>query len=88
METMAVLPEASEGVCTVALPRPDKPYVDPVTREAIDLLFECDRVDAMADSKAKQDAMTALMARVTEFESAVPGSVQRAILDDALSVLS
>jgi hypothetical protein len=32
--------------------------------------------------------MTSLLARVQEFEAAVPGSVQRAVLGDALAVLS
>jgi len=51
-------------------------------------LFECDRVDAMSDTEEQKKAMDALMERVIEFESVVPGSAQRAILDDALAVLS
>ena len=88
METMVVLPEAMVETCVEDIPRPDRPYVDPVTREALDLLFECDRVDAMSDGVAQQKAMDALMERIEEFESVVPGSTQRAILGDALAVLS
>ncbi|MBT3605117.1 MAG: hypothetical protein HOE48_09175 [Candidatus Latescibacteria bacterium] len=88
MEMTAVLPEAMAEACVADIPVPDTPYVDPVTREAIDLLFECDRVDAMSDTEEQKKAMDALMERVIEFESVVPGSAQRAILDDALAVLS
>jgi hypothetical protein len=88
MEMTAFLPEAMADVCVTDIPVPDTPYVDPVTREAIDLLFECDRVDAMSDTEERKKAMDALMDRVVEFESVVPGSVQRAILNDALAVLS
>lgn len=88
MNTMVVLPEAMVETCVAEVPVPDTPYVDPVTREAIDLLFECDRVDAISDEVAQQKAMDALMDRIMEFESVVPGSTQRAILGDALAVLS
>lgn len=87
METMVVLPEAMVETCVADVPVPDRPYVDPVTREALDLLFECDRVDAMSDVAAQKEAMDALMIRIDEFESVVPGSAQRAILGDALAVL-
>lgn len=88
METMAVVPEAMDNACVVDLPKPDTPYIDPVTREALDLMYECDRIDAMTDPDVQQTAMHALMTRVEEFEAVVPGSTQRAILFDALSVLS
>ncbi|MFT5369959.1 MAG: hypothetical protein ACI8V2_004938 [Candidatus Latescibacterota bacterium] len=88
MEMMAGLPEAMLETCVAEIPMPDTPYVDPVTREAVDLLFECDRVDAMSDAEAQKLAMDALMDRVIEFESIVPGSAQRAILKDAWAVLS
>jgi len=88
MKTMIGLPEAMADIFVEDLPMPKRPYVDPVTREALDLLFECDRIDAMVGSEAQKVAMASLMARVQEFESAVPGSVQRAVLGDALAVLS
>jgi len=85
---MIGLPEAMADTFVADVPMPRTPYVDPVTREALDLLFECDRIDAMPGSEAQQVAMGSLLARVQEFESAVPGSVQRAVLGDALAVLS
>ncbi|MGA1195675.1 MAG: hypothetical protein ACO36I_04125 [Candidatus Latescibacterota bacterium] len=88
MKTMIGLPEAMVHTFVADVPMPKRPYVDPVTREALDLLFECDRIDAMSGSEAQQVAMTSLLARVQEFEAAVPGSVQRAVLGDALAVLS
>jgi hypothetical protein len=79
MDTIAVLPEAIIETLLADLILPEEPYVDPATREAIDLLFECDRVDAIADKDAQKQAMDALLDRVIAFESVVPGSAQREI---------
>ena len=66
MKTMIGLPEAMADTFVADVPMPRTPYVDPVTREALDLLFECDRIDAMPGSEAQQVAMGSLLARVQE----------------------
>ena len=93
MDALAVLPEAVvddplfEGVITDDCPVPDIPYVDPVTREAVDLFRACDQIDTMPNSEDRRCALDDLLARVTQFEGTVPESVQRTALRQALEMV-
>jgi hypothetical protein len=93
MDALAVLPETvvddplPEGVVTDDYPVPDLPYVDPVTREAVDLFRTCDRIDTMPNSADRRYALDDLLARVTQFEETVPESVQRTALRQALEMV-
>jgi hypothetical protein len=61
-------------------------YVDPVTREAVDLMHECDRVDSMPGGKRREQALMDLISRVELFESVlVP--VKRSVLRGIVKAL-
>ena len=93
MDALAVLPNAVandpllEDVITDDCPVPDTPYVDPVTREAIDLFRACDQIDTMPRSEDRRSALDDLMVRVRQFEETVPESVQRTALRQALAMV-
>jgi len=61
-------------------------YVDPVTREAVDLMHECDRVDAMSSGERREHALMDLISRVELFES-VPAPVKRSVLRGTVKAL-
>jgi hypothetical protein len=61
-------------------------YVDPVTREAVDLVHECDRVDAMPCGERREQALVDLISRVELFES-VPAPVKRSVLRGTVKAL-
>ena len=63
------------------------PYVDPVTREAIDLFLECDRIDALPDSAARDNALSELLVRIDIFERTVPQTVKNVVLSTALKMI-
>ena len=63
-----------------------KHYVDPVTREAVDLVHECDRVDAMPSGERREQALMDLISRVELFES-VPVAVKRSVLHGIVKAL-
>ena len=88
MATTDVLPETAAETFLSDAPQSTTPDVDPVIREAIDLFCECDRIDAMPDSDARNRALNTLINRVNRFEQAVPGTIQRTVLGDALKAIN
>ena len=61
-------------------------YIDPVTREAVDLFHECDRIDAMPNNEGREQALTDLISRVELFES-VPVPVKKSVLHGVIKAL-
>jgi len=61
-------------------------YTDPVTREVVDLFYECDRIDAMPNGELRERALTDLISRIELFES-VPVPVKRSVLHDVIKAL-
>lgn len=93
MET-TVLPDAmvndvlfDEAIDVFDVRMPETPYVDPVTREAADLFLECDRIDGLPSSEARDEALFDLLARIDLFEVTVPQTVKNSVLSTALKLI-